>query len=95
MVVILLVVLSLKTDPISGERPPFMTVLQRILVLTIAAIPIGLPTVMSVTMAMGSKELAAKQVILKRLPAIEELASVSILCSGKLILIKTKLELLH
>jgi H+-transporting ATPase len=49
----------------------------------IAAIPIGLPTVLSVTMAVGAKQLAAKDVIVKRLPAIEELASVSILCSDK------------
>ncbi|KAI8927499.1 hypothetical protein BC831DRAFT_497694 [Entophlyctis helioformis] len=64
-------------------RRDFMHVLKQVLVLTIAAIPIGLPTVMSVTMAVGAKQLAKKQVIVKRLPAIEELASVSILCSDK------------
>lgn len=82
MVGILLIVLAVKVDSVTGLRTPFLTVLKKVLVLTIAAIPLGLPTVMSVTMAAGSKELAAKQVILKRLPAIEELASVSILCSG-------------
>lgn len=46
-------------------------------------IPVGLPTVMSVTMAIGAKQLAKKQVIVKRLTAVEELASVSILCSDK------------
>ncbi|KAG1472104.1 hypothetical protein G6F56_001741 [Rhizopus delemar] len=44
---------------------------------------IGLPTVMSVTMAVGAKQLAKKQVIVKRLTSVEELASVSILCSDK------------
>ncbi|KAI7864411.1 plasma-membrane proton-efflux P-type ATPase [Spinellus fusiger] len=58
-------------------------VLENCLVLTVAAIPVGLPTVMSVTMAMGAKQLAAKQVIVKRLTAVEELASVSVLCSDK------------
>lgn len=53
------------------------------MVLTIAAIPVGLPTVLSVTMAVGASQLAKKQVIVKRLTAIEELASVSILCSDK------------
>lgn len=43
----------------------------------------GLPTVMSVTMAVGAKQLAKKKVIVKRLTAVEELASVSILCSDK------------
>ncbi|KAI8987160.1 plasma-membrane proton-efflux P-type ATPase [Pilobolus umbonatus] len=58
-------------------------VLEHCLVLTVAAIPVGLPTVMSVTMALGSKQLAKKEVIVKRLTAVEELASVSVLCSDK------------
>ncbi|KAI9483317.1 MAG: plasma-membrane proton-efflux P-type ATPase [Benjaminiella poitrasii] len=58
-------------------------VLEHCLVLTVAAIPVGLPTVMSVTMALGAKQLAAKKVIVKRLTAVEELASVSVLCSDK------------
>jgi H+-transporting ATPase len=57
--------------------------LLNVLVLTVAAIPVGLPTVLSVTMAVGASQLAKKQVIVKRLTAIEELASVSILCSDK------------
>ncbi|KAI8978156.1 plasma-membrane proton-efflux P-type ATPase [Pilobolus umbonatus] len=57
--------------------------LKEMVLLTIAAIPVGLPTVMSVTMALGAKQLAKKQVIVKRLTAVEELASVSILCSDK------------
>ncbi|KAF9287999.1 hypothetical protein BGZ68_000954 [Mortierella alpina] len=61
----------------------FLTVLRRVLVLTVAAIPVGLPTVMSVTMAVGAKQLAAKKVIVKRLTAVEEMASVSVLCSDK------------
>jgi magnesium-transporting ATPase (P-type) len=44
---------------------------------------VGLPTVLSVTMAVGAKQLAGKKVIVKRLTAIEELASVSVLCSDK------------
>ena len=38
---------------------------------------------MSVTMAIGAKQLAAKQVFVKRLTAVEEMASVSVLCSDK------------
>ncbi|KAI8149681.1 plasma-membrane proton-efflux P-type ATPase [Fennellomyces sp. T-0311] len=58
-------------------------VVKNCLVLTVAAIPVGLPTVMSVTMAVGAKQLSKKKVIVKRLTAIEELASVSVLCSDK------------
>ncbi|CAO3630008.1 unnamed protein product [Cunninghamella blakesleeana] len=65
------------------EKGNWKLVLENCLVLTVAAIPVGLPTVMSVTMAVGAKQLAAKQVIVKRLTAVEELASVSVLCSDK------------
>ncbi|KAI8068323.1 plasma-membrane proton-efflux P-type ATPase [Gongronella butleri] len=65
------------------EKGNWKIVLENCLVLTVAAIPVGLPTVMSVTMAVGAKQLAAKQVIVKRLTAVEELASVSVLCSDK------------
>ncbi|CAG8484979.1 13284_t:CDS:2, partial [Dentiscutata heterogama] len=61
----------------------FLVVIGKCLVLTIAAIPVGLPTVLSVTMAVGAKQLAAKKVIVKRLTAVEEMASVSVLCSDK------------
>ncbi|KAJ9082106.1 hypothetical protein DSO57_1007440 [Entomophthora muscae] len=57
--------------------------IRQVVVLTVAAVPVGLPTVLSVTMAVGAKQLAAKQVIVKRLTAVEEMASVSILCSDK------------
>lgn len=61
----------------------FTDALKQTVIITIAAIPVGLPTVMSVTMAVGASQLAKKKVIVKRLTAIEELASVSILCSDK------------
>ncbi|KAG0248444.1 hypothetical protein BG011_010269 [Mortierella polycephala] len=65
------------------EKGQFLVVLRQVLILTVAAIPVGLPTVMSVTMAVGAKQLAAKKVIVKRLTAVEEMASVSVLCSDK------------
>ncbi|KAJ3207223.1 hypothetical protein HK099_000331, partial [Clydaea vesicula] len=68
---------------IFAQKMTFLHALEQVVVLTIAAIPVGLPTVMSVTMAVGASQLAKKKVIVKRLTAIEELASVSILCSDK------------
>ncbi|KAI9504176.1 H(+)-ATPase [Coemansia spiralis] len=76
MVVIIFIYLLL-------SKKDIFDVLRDVLVLTVAAIPVGLPTVMSVTMAVGAKQLAAKQVIVKRLTAVEEMASVSVLCSDK------------
>jgi H+-transporting ATPase len=60
-----------------------ITTLQFALVLTIAAIPVAMPTVLSVTMAVGARLLAARQAIVTRLAAIEELAGMDILCSDK------------
>ncbi|MGB8491288.1 MAG: plasma-membrane proton-efflux P-type ATPase, partial [Bacteroidales bacterium] len=62
---------------------PFLTTLQFALVLTVAAIPVAMPTVLSVTMAVGARLLAKKEAIVSRLVAIEELAGVEILCSDK------------
>jgi H+-transporting ATPase len=62
---------------------PMLTTLQFALVLTVAAIPVAMPTVLSVTMAVGARLLAKKEAIVTRLAAIEELAGVDILCSDK------------
>jgi len=62
---------------------PILTTLQFALVLTVAAIPVAMPTVLSVTMAVGARILAKKQAIVSRLVAIEELAGVDILCADK------------
>ncbi|KAJ3046291.1 hypothetical protein HDV00_000104 [Rhizophlyctis rosea] len=83
VITITMVVIILLVYCLGSKKMRFIDALKIVVVLTIAAIPVGLPTVMSVTMAVGAKELAAKQVIIKRLTAIEELASVSVLCSDK------------
>jgi H+-transporting ATPase len=60
-----------------------LSTLQFALVLTVAAIPVAMPTVLSVTMAVGARLLAKKQAVVSRLAAIEELAGVDILCCDK------------
>ena len=62
---------------------PMLTTLQFALVLTVAAIPVAMPTVLSVTMAVGARLLARKEAIVSRLVAIEELAGTDVLCSDK------------
>ncbi len=57
--------------------------LQFALVLIIAAIPVALPAVLMVSMAVGASDLAKKKAITKRLLSIEELAGMDILCSDK------------
>ncbi len=58
-------------------------ILRMVLVLLIASIPVAMPTVMTVTNALGALALSKKKAIVSRLEAIEELAGVDILCSDK------------
>jgi H+-transporting ATPase len=76
-----LVTLIIAVSLLRGDA--FLTTLQFALVLTVAAIPVAMPTVLSVTMAVGARLLAKKNAIVSRLVAIEELAGVDVLCSDK------------
>ena len=76
LVVVIIAIALYRGDPI-------LTTLQFALVLTVAAIPVAMPTVLSVTMAVGARLLATKQAIVSKLVAIEELAGVDILCADK------------
>lgn len=58
-------------------------IVQFVLVLLVAAIPVALPAVMSVTLALGALALSRQKAIVSRLSSIEELAGVDILCSDK------------
>lgn len=62
---------------------PLLVTLQFALVLTVAAIPVAMPTVLSVTMAVGARLLAKKEAIVSKLVAVEELAGVDTLCADK------------
>eukprot|EP00612_Vaucheria_litorea_P006482 CAMPEP_0171470554 /NCGR_PEP_ID=MMETSP0946-20130122/214_1 /TAXON_ID=109269 /ORGANISM="Vaucheria litorea, Strain CCMP2940" /LENGTH=1078 /DNA_ID=CAMNT_0011999947 /DNA_START=47 /DNA_END=3280 /DNA_ORIENTATION=+ len=57
--------------------------INMVLVVLIGGIPIAMPTVLSVTMALGVNELAAKDAIVTRITAVEEMAGMDILCSDK------------
>ncbi|KAI8640035.1 plasma membrane H+-transporting ATPase [Parasitella parasitica] len=61
----------------------YRTGIDNILVLLIGGIPIAMPTVLSVTLAIGAKQLAEHKAIVTRITAIEEMAAVTILCSDK------------
>ncbi|MGW8256257.1 MAG: plasma-membrane proton-efflux P-type ATPase, partial [Thermoguttaceae bacterium] len=76
-----LVLLILIVALFRGDQ--MMTTVEFALVLTVAAIPVALPTVLSVTMAVGARILSAHQAIVSRLASIEELAGMDVLCSDK------------
>jgi H+-transporting ATPase len=57
--------------------------LEFALVVTIASIPVALPAVLSVTMAVGARFLAKHEAVVSHLPAVEEMSGVDVLCSDK------------
>ena len=65
------------------RQTAFLETLQFALILTVAAIPVALPAVLSVTMAVGAEKLARLKAIVSRLVSIEELAGVDVLCADK------------
>jgi H+-transporting ATPase len=62
---------------------PLLETVQFALILTIAAIPVALPAVLSVTLAVGAMTLSRLGSIVSHLAAIEELAGIDVLCSDK------------
>ncbi len=60
-----------------------LELLQFALVLVVAAIPVALPAVLTVTMAIGAIALSKREAIVSKLVAIEEMAGVDVLCSDK------------
>ncbi len=62
---------------------PLLDLLIFALILTISAIPVAMPAVLTVTMALGARVLATKEAIVTKLSAIEEAAGMDILCSDK------------
>ncbi|CAM8894781.1 unnamed protein product [Rhodiola kirilowii] len=65
------------------QRRPYRAGIDNLLVLLIGGIPIAMPTVLSVTMAIGSHRLSQQGAITKRMTAIEEMAGMDVLCSDK------------
>jgi H+-transporting ATPase len=81
VIAVALAALILAVALFRGDKP--LTVLQFVLVLTVAAVPVAMPAVLSVTMALGARVLARKEAIVTRLAAVEELAGIDVLCSDK------------
>jgi H+-transporting ATPase len=65
------------------DRAVLLRLSEIVLILLVASVPVAMPAVLSVTMALGARMLAKRKAIVSRLEAIEELAGVDVLCSDK------------
>ena len=65
------------------RHAPWLGLVQFALILTVASIPVAMPAVLSMTMAVGAMALSKRKAIVTRLESIEEMASMDVLCSDK------------
>lgn len=61
----------------------FSDLFMAVVGLTVSAIPEGMPAVLAITLAMGVRQMANRHAVVRRMPAIETLGAVSVICSDK------------
>ncbi|HEX8592056.1 MAG TPA: cation-transporting P-type ATPase [Pseudomonas sp.] len=82
-ILILLVAAMLLTFGYFVRHYPFTEIFMVVVGISVAAIPEGLPAVMTITLAVGVQAMARQNAIIRHLPAIETLGAVSVICTDK------------
>jgi H+-transporting ATPase len=83
LLVIGVVLAVLIVSVIISRQGGILEAVQFVLVLIVASVPVAMPAVLSITMALGADKLAEKKAIVTKLSSVEEVAGVDVLCSDK------------
>jgi len=83
LIILALVIVAMVIADGVARHLPLHEILPFVLILVIASVPVALPATFTLATALGSKEMSERRVLVTRLAAIEEAASMEVLCTDK------------